>query len=191
MRTHIRPEMLTIPTLSRIIRPVQSGIWAKGMRTKPRRVLRWSCKTAGEAFGLIPNRLVVALAKSQDHRSILRGFAFGQPDADRRWSGLGYPATRASQSGERGLSLERGGERQSGQRGGDGWLHTEVQVASGATWVEARLGSALLRDSPPEVVKRRSKYVSLWRIARHTRLNLRPSSVLVQGLWSVRDPGAA
>ena len=69
--------MLTHTALSRTIRSVQSGIWAKGMRTKPRRVLRWSCKTAGEAFGLIPNRLAVALAKSQDHRSILRGFSFG------------------------------------------------------------------------------------------------------------------
>lgn len=182
---------LTHPALSRTICLVQSGIWAKGMRTKPRRVLRWSCKTAGEAFGLIPNRLVVALAKSQDHRSILRGFAFGQPDADRRWSGLGYPATRASHSGGRGLSLERGGERQSGQRESDGWLHTEVRVAGGANWVEARLGSALLRDSPPEVDREKSRYVSLWRNTGHTGIDYWSSPLLLQDLWPLRDSRAA
>jgi hypothetical protein len=177
-------EPLTLVGTSRTIRSVQSGIWAMGMRMKPRRVLRWSCKTAGEAFGLIPNRLVVALAKSQDHRSILRGFAFGWPDAVRRWSGLGYPAARASQSGERGLSPERGGERQSGRRESDGWLHTEVQVASGANCVEARLGSALLRDSPPEV--RSKEYVSLWRNAQYRGVDIGKMEISVSLLRKVR-----
>ena len=76
-KTRMRCSRLTLADTCRTIRSVRCGIWAKGMRTKPRRVLRWSCKTAGEAFGLIPNRLAVALAKSQDHRSILRGFSFG------------------------------------------------------------------------------------------------------------------
>lgn len=48
------------------------------------------------------NRLVVALAKSQDHRAFCGVFAFGQPNAVRRWLVLRYPVTRASQSRERG-----------------------------------------------------------------------------------------
>ena len=48
------------------------------------------------------NRLVVAFAKSRDHRASCGVFAFGQPNAVRRWLGLRYPVTRANQSGERG-----------------------------------------------------------------------------------------
>ncbi len=48
------------------------------------------------------NRLVVALAKSQDHRASCGVFAFGLPNAVRRWLGKRYPVTRASQSRERG-----------------------------------------------------------------------------------------
>ena len=52
-----------------------------------------------------PQSLVVALAKSQDHRVICRVFAFGQHNAVRRWLCLRYPVTRASQSGGRGRIL--------------------------------------------------------------------------------------
>ena len=64
----------------------------------------WSCRIASEAFGRF-NRLAVALAKSQDHRASCGVFAFGQRNAVRRWLRLRYPDTRASQIGERGLSL--------------------------------------------------------------------------------------
>jgi hypothetical protein len=137
-------EPLTLVGTSRTIRSVQCGNWTLKV-LKPRRGTVRSCTAVGESFETF-NRLAAALAKSQDRRVSSGVFAFGQPDAVRRWSGLGYPAARASQSGERGLSPERGGERESGRRESDGWLHTEVQVASGANCVEARLGSALLRD---------------------------------------------
>lgn len=64
----------------------------------------WSCRTASESFDQF-NRFAVALAKSQDHRASCGVFAFGLPDAVRRWSGLRYPVTRASQSWERGRIL--------------------------------------------------------------------------------------
>ena len=51
------------------------------------------------------NRLAVALAKSQDHRASYGVFSFVQRNAVRRWLRLRYPDTRASQIGERGLSL--------------------------------------------------------------------------------------
>ena len=51
------------------------------------------------------NRLVVAFAKSRDHRASCGVFVFGQRNAVRRWLRLRYPDTRASQIGERGLSL--------------------------------------------------------------------------------------
>jgi len=69
----------------------------------------WSCRTASESFDLLFNRLAVALAKSQDHRASCGVFAFGLPNAVRRWLGMRYPVTRANQSGERGLRIERGG----------------------------------------------------------------------------------
>ena len=181
--------MLTHPALSRTIRSVQSGIWAMNRLKTPQGTV-WSCKVAGVTFDEF-NRSAAALAKSQDRRASAGVFAFGQPDADRRWSGLGYPATRASQSGGRGLSLERGGERQSGQRESDGWLHTEVRVAGGANCAEARLGSALLRDSPPEVDREKSRYVSLWRNTGHTGVDYWSSPLLLQDLWPLRDSGAA
>ena len=51
------------------------------------------------------NRLVVALAKSQDHRESCGVFAFGLVSAVRRWLNKRYPVTRASQSGEGGRIL--------------------------------------------------------------------------------------
>jgi hypothetical protein len=38
----------------------------------------WSCRTTSESFGLFFNRLVVALAKSQDHRASCGVFSFGK-----------------------------------------------------------------------------------------------------------------
>mgnify|MGYP003656816272 CR=1 FL=1 len=71
---------------------------------KPRRVL---CGLVVRQARLLScfNRLAVALAKSQDHRASCGVFAFGQRNAVRRWLRLRYPDTRASQIGERGLSL--------------------------------------------------------------------------------------
>ena len=54
-------------------------------------------------------RLAVALAKSQDHRASCGVFAFGLPNAVRRWLGTRYPATRANQSRGGGLRIEPGG----------------------------------------------------------------------------------
>ena len=65
----------------------------------------WSCRIASESFDLIFNRLAVVLAKNQDHRASCGVFAFGQRNAVRRWLRLRYSDTRASQIGERGLSL--------------------------------------------------------------------------------------
>ena len=59
------------------------------------------------------NRLAVALAKSQDHRASCGVFAFGQPNAERRWLGMRYPVTRANQSRESGLRIELGGSGKS------------------------------------------------------------------------------
>ena len=61
----------------------------------------WSCRTASESFDQF-NRFAVALAKSQDHRASCGVFVFGLPNAVRRWLGMRYPVTRASQSQERG-----------------------------------------------------------------------------------------
>ena len=87
----MRPEMLTIPTLSRIIRPVQSGIWAMNS-LEPRRGVVRSCKVASESFDEF-NRSAAALAKSQDRRASLGVFAFAG-----RWS-----ADRSSQHTKRDL----------------------------------------------------------------------------------------
>ena len=56
----------------------------------------------------------VALAKSQDHRASCGVFAFGLPNAVRRWLGKRYPVTRASQSRGRGLSPRARWLKQSG-----------------------------------------------------------------------------
>jgi hypothetical protein len=66
-----------------------------------------------------PQSLVVALAKSQDHRTFCGVFAFGQRNAVRRWLRLRYPDTRADQIGERGLSLRARWLKQSGTVRGD------------------------------------------------------------------------
>ena len=63
----------------------------------------WSCRVVSDwDFSLLTNRLPTALAKSQDHRASCGVFAFGLPNAVRRWLGKRYPVTRASQSRERG-----------------------------------------------------------------------------------------
>jgi hypothetical protein len=79
---------------------------------KPRRVL---CGLVVRQASLLSifNRLAVALAKSQDHRASCGVFAFGLPNAVRRWLGLRYPVTRANQSGESGLGIELGGRDKS------------------------------------------------------------------------------
>jgi hypothetical protein len=73
----------------------------------------WSCQVASESFDYVFKRLAAALAKSQDHRASCGVFAFGQPNAVRRWLGLGYPVTRANQSREGGLGIEPGGSDKS------------------------------------------------------------------------------
>ncbi|CAB4128175.1 hypothetical protein UFOVP102_20 [uncultured Caudovirales phage] len=79
---------------------------------KPRRVL---CGLARQQAELLIRviRFAVALAKSQDHRASCGVFAFGLPNAVRRWLGLRYPVTRANQSGESGLGIELGGRDKS------------------------------------------------------------------------------
>ena len=71
---------------------------------EPRRVL---CGLDRRQARLLSGSIAfaAALAKSQDHRALCGVFAFGQPDAVRRWSDLGYAATRASQSSEGGRIL--------------------------------------------------------------------------------------
>ena len=71
---------------------------------EPRRVL---CGLDRQQASLLTqfNRLAVVLAKNQDHRASCGVFVFGQRNAVRRWLRLRYPDTRASQIGERGLSL--------------------------------------------------------------------------------------
>jgi hypothetical protein len=75
----------------------------------------WSCRVVSDwDFSLLTNRFAAALAKSQDHRASCGVFAFGLPNAVRRWLGKRYPVTRASQSRERGLSLRARWLKQSG-----------------------------------------------------------------------------
>jgi len=71
---------------------------------EPRRVL---CGLDRQQASLLTqfNRLAVVLAKNQDHRASCGVFVFVQRNAVRRWLRLRYPDTRASQIGERGLSL--------------------------------------------------------------------------------------
>lgn len=78
--------------------------WHPGDETedRPPQVAVWSCKVAGEAFASVSTATLLLCQEPRPQSILLGVFAFGQPDAVRRWSGLGYPATRASQSGERG-----------------------------------------------------------------------------------------
>ena len=80
-----------------------------------------------------PQSLVVALAKSQDHRAFCGVFVFGQRNAVRRWLRLRYPDTRANQIGERGLSPRARWLKQSGtvQLRGHG---SEKQIGTGELW---------------------------------------------------------
>ena len=71
---------------------------------EPRKVLCGLVRQQAR-FLIRVNRLVVALAKSQDHRASCGVFAFGQRNAVRRWLRMRYPETRASQIGERGRIL--------------------------------------------------------------------------------------
>jgi hypothetical protein len=177
-------EPLTLVGTSRTIRSVQSGIWAMEMRKNPAEFCGGLARQQARLLASFPIASLLLSPRAKTTRAFCGVFAFGRPDAVRRWSGLGYPAARASQSGERGLSPERGGERESGRRESDGWLHTEVQVASGANCVEARLGSALLRDSPPEV--RSKEYVSLWRNAQYRGVDIGKMEISVSLLRKVR-----
>ena len=79
---------------------------------EPRKVLCGLVRQQAR-FLIRVNRLAVALAKSQDHRASCGVFAFGLPNAVRRWLGLRYPVTRANQSGESGLGIELGGRDKS------------------------------------------------------------------------------
>ena len=75
----------------------------------------WSCRVVSDwDFSLLTNRFAAALAKSQDHRASCGVFAFGLPNAVRRWLGKRYPVTRASQSRGRGLSPRARWLKQSG-----------------------------------------------------------------------------
>jgi hypothetical protein len=69
---------------------------------KPRRFLWWSCQVASEAFADDSIALLLLSPRAKTTRASCGVFAFGRPDAVRRWSGLGYPVTRASQNRERG-----------------------------------------------------------------------------------------
>jgi hypothetical protein len=60
------------------------------------------------------NRLVVAHAKSQDHRASCGVFAFGLPNAVRQWLGKRYPVTRASQNRDGGRIPRAGWLKESG-----------------------------------------------------------------------------
>ncbi len=71
---------------------------------EPRKVLCGLVRQQAR-FLIRVNRLVVALAKSQDHRVSCGVFAFGRSNAVRQWLDLGYPVTRASQSREGGRIL--------------------------------------------------------------------------------------
>jgi hypothetical protein len=65
---------------------------------EPRRVLCGLVVQQTSLLICVINRLVVALAKSQDHRESCGVFAFGQSNAVRRWFDLRYLVTRANQS---------------------------------------------------------------------------------------------
>jgi hypothetical protein len=81
---------------------VWSGIRAYGNEVRPPQNSVWSCKVASEAFAFISNRLAAALPRAKTTEHFAGVFAFGLPNAERRWLGMGYPVTRASQSRERG-----------------------------------------------------------------------------------------
>jgi len=94
--------------------------WHLGERTgkEPRRFLCGLVVQHDESFDQF-NRLVVVLAKNQDHRASCGVFVFGLPNAVRRWLGKRYPVTRASQSGERGRIPRARWLKQSGLVRGD------------------------------------------------------------------------
>ena len=80
------------------------------------------------------NRLVVAFAKSRDHRASCGVFAFGQRNAVRQWLRLRYPDTRASQIGERGLSPRARWLKQSGTVRGDDMAPKGKHRGTGELW---------------------------------------------------------
>jgi hypothetical protein len=106
----------------------------------------WSCRTASESFGLLFNRLAVALAKSQDHRASCGVFAFGLRNAVRRWLRLGYPAARANQGRERGRIARARWLKQSGIVRAMTWLHTEATSKHRANF-DFDHGKAVLRSN--------------------------------------------
>ena len=89
--------------------------WHQGVEqgSKPRRFL---CGLVVQQTSLLTlfNRLVVALAKSQDHRASCGVFAFGLPNAVRQWLGKRYPVTRANQSRDGGRIPRAGWLKESG-----------------------------------------------------------------------------
>ena len=97
---------------------------------------------------------VVALAKSQDHRASCGVFAFGLPNAVRRWLGKRYPVTRANQSGERGLRIERGGRAEGSaslSSVSDGMAPKSIPSKRSGTVMSHGKGCALLQHSPKSI----------------------------------------
>ena len=120
---------------------------------KPRRFLCGLVVQHDEPFDQF-NRLVVALAKSQDHRASCGVFAFGRRNAVRRWLRLGYPAARASQGRERGLRIERGGraERSASLSSvSDGMAPKSIPSKRSGTVMSHGKGCALLQHSPKSI----------------------------------------
>lgn len=68
-----------------------------------------SCQVASESFDHCSIALLLLSPRAKTAEHLLGVFAFGRPDAVRRWSGLRYPAARASQGGDGGRILEPGG----------------------------------------------------------------------------------
>jgi hypothetical protein len=94
---------------------------------KPRRFLCGLVVQHDESFDQF-NRLVVALAKSQDHRASCGVFVFGQHNAVRRWLCPRYSDTRASQIRERGrIARARWLKIVWHSAVATTWLHTEGQ----------------------------------------------------------------
>jgi hypothetical protein len=59
-------------------------------------------KASSEAFVAVSIALLLLTPRAKTNQSYLRGFSFGQCNAERRWLHLRHPETRASQSREGG-----------------------------------------------------------------------------------------
>ena len=71
-----------------------------------------SCQTTNELL-IYLNRLLLLLPRAKTAETFVGFFAFGRPNAERRWLGMRYPVTRANQSRESGLRIELGGSGKS------------------------------------------------------------------------------